>query len=177
VTSLDDIVADYCARVRERADAERAYFAGLPTLAAAVTAAGLAQDGRGRRFAHQRRMPDQVLLECVSALSEALPRLRQAPSFEDLHDAIREEIGGIHGVGRLMVYDTAVRIGAHRGLEPARVFLHAGTRIGARRLGLDSSAESLSVADLPAALRRLRPHEIEDVLCIYKDEFDSATAP
>jgi hypothetical protein len=173
---LDEIVVDYLARVRERADAERSYFAGLPTLAVAVRAAALAEDGRGKRFPHQRRIPGRVLLECAAVLEEALPRLRRAPSFEDLHDLVREEIGEIRGVGRLMVYDTAVRIAAHRGMEPTRVFLHAGARLGARRLGLDASAESLAVADLPVALRRLRPHEIEDVLCIYKDDF-GAGAP
>jgi hypothetical protein len=27
------------------------------------------------------------------------------------------------------------------------------------------------MASLPRALRRLKPHEVEDVLCIFKDRF------
>ena len=61
----------------------------------------------------------------------------------------------MRGVGRLLVYDTALRIAARRRLEPARVFIHAGTQVGARRLGLDARAESLAIEDLPAPLRRL----------------------
>jgi hypothetical protein len=169
-------VRDYLGRIGDGGDEERAFFAGLPTFQAAVRAAALAQDDRGKRLSHQRRIPGRVLRECASALDDALPRLRRAATFEDLHDVVREEIGGVRGVGELMVYDTALRIAAHRGLEPARVFLHAGTRVGARRLGLDGRAESLAVADLPAPLRRLRPYQVEDVLCIYKDDFTPTPA-
>ena len=105
----------------------------MPTLSAAVRAAALAEDHRGKRLSHQRRIPGRVLRECASALDAALPRLRCAPTFEDLHGIVREEIGELRGVGELTVYDTALRIAAHRGLEPARVFLHASTRVGARR--------------------------------------------
>jgi ABC-type arginine/histidine transport system permease subunit len=67
------------------------------------------------------------------------------------------------------VYDTALRLGANLRLLPREVYLHAGTRRGARALGLDYRSESVSMRLLPAALRRLRPYEVEDVLCIYKD--------
>jgi len=54
---------------------------------------------------------------------------------------------GIPGIGELAIYDTALRIAAKLRFEPAVVFLHAGTRIGAN--------ESFSRA--------------MDVLCICKD--------
>jgi hypothetical protein len=168
---LDSIVADYVENGRGRARDEMDFFATLPTLAIAVRTAALAKDRRGKRFGHQRRFKSAVLEACADSLAAALPRLEAASTFEDLHDVVEKEIGGIYGVGRLMLYDTALRIGAHRGLEPARVFLHAGTRVGARRLGLDSRAKSLAVSDLPAALHALAPREIEDVLCIYKRSF------
>jgi hypothetical protein len=53
------------------------------------------------------------------------------------------------------------------------VYLHAGTRRGARALGLDHGSDSVSPNQLPPALRRLQPHEVEDVLCIYKDWLSS----
>jgi hypothetical protein len=49
------------------------------------------------------------------------------------------------------------------------IYLHAGTREGARRLGLDTSGPTLGVDEIPKGLCALTPREIEDVLCIYKD--------
>jgi hypothetical protein len=69
----------------------------------------------------------------------------------------------------LTIYDTALRIGASLGLEPQSVYLHAGTRFGARRLGLDWRAETIPVSALPPPLRKLKPREIEDLLCIFAD--------
>jgi hypothetical protein len=72
-----------------------------------------------------------------------------------------------------MVYDTAVRIGAYLGLEPDRVYLHAGTRRGARALGLGAGREWLEIRELPVQFRRLNGRRLEDILCIYKRELDS----
>jgi hypothetical protein len=69
-----------------------------------------------------------------------------------------------------MVYDTALRIGAKLGLEPEVVYLHRGTRRGVRALGLDADRTFVALGELPHELRALRPHEIEDCLCIYKTE-------
>lgn len=97
--------------------------------------------------------------------------LKRARDFDELHERVREEIGSIGGIGRLMVYDTALRIGAKLSLAPKRVYLHSGTRAGARNLGLDWRADSLAVSDVPRALRELEPREIEDVLCIFDAHF------
>ncbi|PYX57969.1 MAG: hypothetical protein DMG76_10395 [Acidobacteria bacterium] len=47
-------------------------------------------------------------------------------------------------------------------------------REGARALGLDARADALYMADLPRKFHALKPHEIEDVLCIFKDELASS---
>jgi len=39
---------------------------------------------------------------------------------------------------------------------------------------LDARADSLYIADLPRKFHALKPHEIEDVLCIFKDELASS---
>ncbi|MBI1997211.1 MAG: hypothetical protein HYW03_03845 [Deltaproteobacteria bacterium] len=75
-----------------------------------------------------------------------------------------------------MVYDTALRIGARLGLEPERVYIHSGTRVGARRLGLDWRAKWIEPKDLPKPLRSLPPWQVEDILCIYKDWFTQGRA-
>lgn len=49
------------------------------------------------------------------------------------------------------------------------MYLHAGTRVGASALGFDPRARAVELEQLPAPLRELKPHEVEDVLCIYKE--------
>lgn len=48
--------------------------------------------------------------------------------------------------------------------------IHGGVRQGARALGLDASQRTPPMAAMPPEMRRLEPFEVEDVLCIYKDE-------
>jgi hypothetical protein len=65
-------------------------------------------------------------------------------------------------------------MGAKLNLFPTWVYLHKGTREGARALGLDAHADALYMADLPRKFHALKPHEIEDVLFIFKDELASS---
>jgi hypothetical protein len=91
-------------------------------------------------------------------------------SFHELLQMVDDAIRSIRGIGELAVYDTAHRIGAYLRLEPPKVYLHAGTRIGARALGLGKGTNKLEIDELPAAFHRLTAGEIEDCLCIYKDD-------
>ena len=117
---------------------------------------------------HQRRIP-RWLLEHVEAKLQAIRRkLSSAADFDALHRLVEEEIGGLKGIGALTVYDIAHRIGAYFGKAPERVYLHAGVRVGARALGI--GGDSFDPKILPKPFARLAPSEIEDCLCIYKDE-------
>ena len=177
MSHLDSVVIDYIQRYRKRAENELRWFAVQRTLEDAVTNAALCTSPSGKRLSHQRRIPLVVLSESRRRLLEALQTFRQLPSFELLHGKIFKILHPIHGIGELTIYDTSLRIGAKMGLEPNMVFLHAGTRIGAKRLGLNTKRPFIDPNDFPRALHRLKPREIEDVLCIYKDSlvgsFDS----
>jgi hypothetical protein len=168
---LDEIVSDYIRELRPKAAKEHRWFAIQRTLEDAVSLAARAKKPSGKRFSHQRRIPSAVLAKSEKALLDVLPAIVEASSFEKLHAMVSEQIGNIRGIGELTVYDTSLRIAAKLGLEPKLVFLHAGTRTGARRLGLDVSRGFLEVSDTPKEFRLLSPTEIEDVLCIYKDDF------
>jgi len=91
-------------------------------------------------------------------------------SFRDVHRELEGRIGDFPGIGPLTVYDLALAIGAHLGFEPEAVYLHAGTAAGARALGLDTEAGTLSIDVLPPAFRKLRCYEVEDCLCIYEGD-------
>jgi hypothetical protein len=98
---------------------------------------------------------------------------RKARDFEALFRLVDAGVKPIPGIGELYVYDTSLRIGAKLNLL---VYRHAGTRLGARALVLDGSAATLRVSALPREFRSLEPHEVEDVLSIFKDELKTTTA-
>lgn len=173
--SLAAIVKDYVRRHRHKTIRELRYFRNLPNLQAAITDAGLARrlDGdRYKRYSHQRRIPREALDKATTRLRRAA--VGDARSFADLITRVRKAVGPVHGIGELYIYDTALRLGGHLRLLPREVYLHAGTRRGAQALGVDPRSDSVSPNQLRPVLRRLRPHEIEDVMCIYKDWLRSA---
>jgi len=136
--------------------------------------AALALTPGRKRFSHQRRIPGAVLAEAKRILLSNIARLAAAESFEQLRAEIERLTGPIHGIGPLYIYDTAFWIGAQRGLKPARVYIHAGVRTGAKNLGLDPGAGSIAIDALPRPLRGLEAYEIEDILCIYKSQLAGA---
>ncbi len=121
-------------------------------------------------------MKKAALKQALLALLDASDTIRRVRSFDELFDRIRDEVESTPGIGELYVYDTSLRIGAKLNLLPARIYLHAGTRAGARALGLDYRAETLKVSALPKEFHVLEPHELEDILCIFKDELRGAPA-
>lgn len=165
---LTQIVSDYIAKNRAKAEAERRWFVIQPTLEDAISKAARAIKPSGKRFGHQRRIPKSVLRQSETALLDIVPTLQAAKTFEQLHQVISSKIGAIHGIGELTIFDTSVRIGAKLKLEPKVVFLHAGTRQGARALGLDWHKKFIGRETLPREFEPLSACEIEDVLCIYK---------
>lgn len=176
--SLAEVVRTYVRDHRDRAQRERRYYAVQRSLADVVRIAALSKIPGGKRHPHQRRIPGAVLRQAADAFDAALSAsaggFLDLRSFDDLHESVRAVIGPIHGVGKLMVYDVATRIGAHLGLEPELIYLHAGTRDGARALGLRGTI--IRKSDLPKAFQALSPGEIEDCLCIYKTALQRLTA-
>ena len=168
-TSLREIVDDYIRCFREHAAQEREYFAkgDRDEAISRATLAEVERDGRKGRHSHQYRIPRKQL---EAARDHLLSADLAVESFDELHQRVAEAIGSIERIGELAVYDTAHRIGAFLGIEPELVYLHRGTRDGARELGLGRGRKSLRVDELPAEFSRLRPYEIEDCLCIYKSE-------
>jgi len=169
---LKHIVASYIQRFREREQCELEWYRNQPSLAAVIETAALAIDCRGKRQLHQRRFARSTLEKGRDALLQIKGAIRQAKSFDELHSLIEDAVLPITCINELYIYDTALRIGAKRNLLPARVYLHRGTRQGARALGFRGKGP-LMLSELPRELRRLPAHEIEDILCIYKDYFDA----
>lgn len=121
-----------------------------------------------KRHPHQYRLKKSTLLASTKALLAL--RLRDVRTFDDLFARVEGALSAIPGVGELMIYDTATRIGAHIGLAPTRVYLHAGTRAGLKSLGMSAGGATVELSELPRPLSRLTPAQVEDCLCLYKDK-------
>ena len=128
---------------------------------------------------HQYRLSATDLKKVANALAKQSRRVRICKSFSELHDLIESVArelkadGRIRSFGRLAIYDTSVRIGAFLGRLPEEVYLHAGTREGARVLLGDrcTRRKALPLTHFHKLLRtKLKPYEIEDFLCIFRDE-------
>jgi len=173
---LEAIVRTYIRKIRPRAQAEIDWFAHQPSLDAAIEKAALAVNSRGKRYSHQRRLKKAALKQALRNLLDESGAMEQASDFDELFKVIGAAVKPVPGIGELYVYDTSLRIGSKLNLFPTRVYLHAGTRLGARALGLNDSAATLKLSALPKEFRTLEPHELEDVLCIFKDELKTASA-
>ncbi|HET8692515.1 MAG TPA: hypothetical protein VFM30_10330 [Steroidobacteraceae bacterium] len=145
-----------------------AYHKRQRPVAVALDVVASWRDREGKVYAHQARVPRRAKVEAGNRI-RALD-LAGVRTFDDLFHRVQDAIGSVRGIGDLAVYDAATRIGASLGVWPEQVYVHAGVRQGARALGLDANRRSLPVNAFPPELRRLDPWQIEDVLCIYKDQ-------
>ena len=165
--SLEAIIAHYLANYSDNADRELRFYQRRRTLDDALQKAALARLPGNKRAHHQRRLSASTLNAAWKVLKQC--DFDACDDFHDLFCLIDETVRPIDGIGELYVYDTALRIGAFLRLTPNRVYLHAGVRVGARALGF-SGGDYILPADLPSELSVLKPHQIEDCLCIYKCE-------
>jgi hypothetical protein len=165
IDTIDDVVDDFIARCREPAREEQRWFATQSSLTAVIRTAGMAVSSpEGKRLHHQRRIPAAVLKAWTNELLENASAIRDAATFDELHCGRKS-----HGIGSLTVYDTAQRIGGFLKLEPDRVYLHAGTRQGAKVFH-PTNRNWVLMSELPKPLLRLTPSETEDCLCLYRGE-------
>jgi hypothetical protein len=166
--TFEYIVNDYIREYREDARKEMRFFEIQRRPSEAIRKAALCELPSGKRHPHQRRIPRALLEEVEAKLQRIGRRLARATSFSSLHQSVEDEIGKLKGIGALTVYDISHRIGAHFGRVPKNVYLHAGTRIGAKVFGI--TGNSFDPKILPKPFSRLAPSEIEDCLCLYTDE-------
>lgn len=169
LVTLEAMIRDFVDRFRPGERDELAFFKEHP-FTVALDHAALAKDCRGKRFSHQRRLTRESLAKARGLLFEKQDELKRMQCFEGVLKIVQGITRQVRGLGELYAYDTALRISAALGYEPVAVYLHAGTRVGAKRLGISTSRDYVSTLDLPVALQKLPPHEVESFLCIYKNQ-------
>jgi len=167
--TLQQIVQSYIRFIRPHSRGELNWFRDQNTLRAAVETAARAIDSNGKMYSHQWRVRKIARAKALQTLLDNLSRIGQSASFDDLFSLVNRILEPIDGIGELYIYDTSLRIGAKMNLLPRKVYLHAGTRVGAKALDFDVSRGTLSFRELNPFFPGLLPHEMEDVLCIFKD--------
>jgi hypothetical protein len=168
---FEKFIRHYDRHHRTRVRDEANWFLNQPTLSDAISSAARARWRNGEKFDHQWRLKNSDLLLAEEALLAAEQAIAGCTSFDMLYNIVFQAVSHIWKNPELYCYDTALRIGARLGLNPDKVYLHRGTRAGARKLGLNTRGATLATSALPEGLRGLDASEIEDILCIYKDQF------
>lgn len=167
-TNLEALVADYKRDTRPCRATKLRWYASAPSLPDAINRAVLALGEDGKCEPHQRRVGRlklQTYLEQVKKQTSVIRRVRR---FQTLYDVLwncRTE-----RIGALTVYDTAIRLATHLGLRPEAVYVHAGALAGAKALGLPIVDGRVLRKDLPIEFRDLECDEVEDCLCIFREQ-------
>jgi hypothetical protein len=165
---LAEQVAEYIAKVKPKADEEHHYYQSKPSLEEAIRCATYAIKANGKRHTHQRWIKSEVMEYVRQRLLGRQQDLPICHDFEKLHTIVSE--CAVSGFAILCIYDTAIRLGAYLRIKPEYVYLHHGTRTGAITLGFDRSRKFIGIKELPEELQRMSADDIENFLCIYKDE-------
>lgn len=173
------IAEDYRAGAERRAR-EAAWWAaeGHP-FAEVLDRAGRARMANGHRHPHQRRLTQQAIEGCLAGLCGIATDLERTRRFHEAFDLVQSAFRSVRGAGELAVYDATDRICARLGhVSEHVIYLHAGARVGARRLlgGRIPNGDAWGIMyhQVPGGFREFSTHEIEDILCLYKDDFDLA---
>ena len=131
-------------------------------------------DKNDGKYPHQRHITKDTLNEYKQNLLEIENEFKKCVNFDEIYELFKKH--RIYGIGDLTIYDVALRVSQNYGIYPDKLYLHAGTRVGAFKAGLIpkySRKHVLSPADFPEEfdwLRGVEPYLIEDFLCIYKDD-------
>lgn len=178
MASFDAIIRSFKSDSSDRDREHEWWQAEGLSLVDAIRRAGLSMvPGKKRliRQSHQCRLPGAVLTEATAAVLSLVDEIAAARDFDELHSLVRAACASVQGTGPLYCYDVAHRIGLHLGIHPEVIYLHTGTREGAKALGINvTGREHIAVTELPKPLQVLSAGDAEDVLCIYKSWFGSA---
>lgn len=143
---------------------------GVTTLEDAIKVA-TAQDPVKKKNSHQFLISPKCLAEFCEILIFKIGSIGTVKSFKELHEIVKSS--KIKGIGELCIYDTAERIGIFLNIFPDAVYLHRGTRDGAKKIIGRIKGNLLLKKDLPTPFQRndLSYSELEDILCRYKNFF------
>jgi hypothetical protein len=143
------------------------------TLLDAIHFAALSENTEGKRHPHQYRLRKENMKTLEANLLNDVTSIRKVKYFDKLFKIV--EAAAPKGIGDLMIYDTAVRIGAFLQIIPDKIYLHAGTRIGLKKLVKNFTGDTINKNQLPEPLKssNLTCFELEDLFAFIKMNYRS----
>lgn len=145
----------------------------MPSMGLAIHHVAMAIDGNDRCFDHQFHITQPARRKAKEVLTQLEKPMGDCETFDELHSLFLRNLSPIRGLGEMYIYDAALRMGAHLQLTPDFVYLHRGTRVGARALGIAVNRKYIEKSELPKELRTLSADHIETFLCIYRTQLGS----
>jgi hypothetical protein len=170
---LSAVVDDYLKRFRARPahhDPVIAYCVeARPHFTLCIARAVASKRPDGKTFSQGSCVRRESKEEMTRQLMENRARLKRSRSFEDIYSIVKS--AAPWGIGNMTIYNVSCRIAAYLSIAPRDyVYIHAGPLAGWRALtGHRGAIHRVAAAELPAALQRLPPHRIEDLLCEYRE--------
>jgi hypothetical protein len=164
---------NYRKRIKKNPDTWLLHCKNQKSLSDAIQCSVMSENHQGKRNSHQYRLKKENLEVFAEHLKTQEERLSKAESFDIIFKLV-ENIGTKdEGIGEMLIYDTAERIGHYLNILPDKIYLHAGAREGAEKLLGKRIQEKFIKRDiLPEPLKscELTCTDIESLLCVYKDK-------
>ncbi len=170
---LEIYIKEYKYNYSKTAAEEIKEFKEIKDITEAITNAATTMVG-GKRHPHHYRKSKKTLGEAKIILIKEAYKISRINSFDKLHELIIDLLKDVPNIGPLYYYDTAFLIGAHLDKLPEKIYLHAGTKKGAKNMGINiRNKKYIEMEDISCReiFKKycLKPYEIEDFLCIYKE--------
>jgi len=140
----------------------------------AIIIAAYSHDKYGKKHSHQRRLENDILSDFGEILVSIENKINDISDFDSLISIIDKH--KINGVGEMLVYDVALRIGHYKRIYPEKIYLHRGTRVGVENLlGRKVYQNTILKEQLPEPFKScdLTASQLEDFFCIYEDIFSN----
>lgn len=139
------------------------------SLEEAVSKSASAINVYGKIDNHQRRIGKNLLNLGASMMITNIEKLKKCKTFKEIFEISEEVKNSVLGLGDLWSYDTALRIGFNKNLYPKDVYVQAGVKKGVEKLFYPKikKGRCLPMSIFPSEFHILKPHEIENFLCIW----------
>ncbi len=123
----------------------------------------------GKMHSHQCQLGAEKLKEGLRIALADNVQSDRFETFEQLYEWVESVTNQVFRLGELVTYDVALRLGMWLNLEPAAVYLHGGSREGAKKFNVDVKEKTATLSTFPPEIQKLGATHAENFLCIYKD--------
>jgi len=140
------------------------------TLRDVILIYGKGKDIDGRHLDHFRKIRTNSLRQASKELIGIIELIRDCGNFQEVFELLNKKIK-IFGIGEMYLYDISFYLSARLGFKPKHIYMHRGTREGAKYLGLDIRREFIPKEEfekLEKGFKKINAYDIENLLCSYK---------